>query len=207
MPSDTLARVFGAYDTFVTASIALGALITPLVISALSLDASLVVAGLVLPALCLLGWPWLRRMDQANAARLAVLAPRVAQLERIPILAEELDVPAGHAVVREGEDADAFYVVVSGELLISARGEGNIERSLPALSGGDYFGEIGLLEHIPRTATVTTASPCQLLRIPGEDFLNALTQGSPSPTLLEGARIRLARTHPSHRPRTPPTDD
>lgn len=35
----------------------------------------------------------------------------------------------------------------------------------------EYFGEIGLLEKIPRTATVTAASSCKLLRTSGEDFL------------------------------------
>jgi CRP-like cAMP-binding protein len=60
-----------------------------------------------------------------------------------------------------------------------------------------YFGEIGLLGRIPRTATVTALETCELLRIPGDDFLDALTAGPPSGALIEGARARLTHTHPS----------
>ncbi len=221
MPSDAMARVFGAFDSLMVGAIALGALLTPLVLAAAGLDTALIVSGLVVPLLCVIGWPRLRRMDEADAAQIAELAPRVLLLERVPILAEaprgpierlaraaeEIEVPAGVAIVTEGEAADAFFVVVSGDVLVTARGEGDAERQLPQLSTGDYFGEIGLLEHIPRTATVTTASPTRLLRIPGEVFLDALTQGNPSPTLLEGARIRLARTHPTYRPHSEPPED
>ena len=61
----------------------------------------------------------------------------------------------------------------------------------------DYFGEIGLLERRPRTATVTTASPCTILRINGDDFVDSLTEATLSPTALGGVRMRLARTHPT----------
>jgi CRP-like cAMP-binding protein len=65
------------------------------------------------------------------------------------------------------------------------------------LSTGDYFGEIGLIEQIPRTATVTPTTETVLLRIDGRAFLEALTQSAPSPALLDGASLRLRRTHPS----------
>lgn len=218
MPAEAMARVFGAFDTFMLAAVALGALIAPMLLSVVSLDATLILAGVVLPVLCLTGWPWLRQMDQANVAQLAEIAPRVDILERVAILAEarrgpievlaraaeEIEVPAGEAVVREGAEADALYVVISGDLLVSAHGDDSVERALPGLSAGDYFGEIGLLEQIPRTATVTTATVTRLLRIPGEAFLDALTRANPSPRLVEGARTRLARTHPSYRPQPRP---
>ena len=65
---------------------------------------------------------------------------------------------------------------------------------------GSYFGEIGLLEGIPRTATVTAAEDCELLRIAGDDFLESLTTTPASGTLVDSARLRLARTHPSREP-------
>jgi CRP-like cAMP-binding protein len=64
---------------------------------------------------------------------------------------------------------------------------------------GTYFGEIGVLEGIPRTATVTTLEPSHMLRIEGDAFLAAVTAGPTPTTLLEDARSRLARTHPSRR--------
>ncbi|HET6625340.1 MAG TPA: cyclic nucleotide-binding domain-containing protein [Nocardioidaceae bacterium] len=69
---------------------------------------------------------------------------------------------------------------------------------LRTLHNGDSFGEIGLIEAIPRTATVTTTTDSQLLRIGAEQFLSALT-ATPSGlgALREGIRPQLARTHPS----------
>jgi len=216
---DLLARVFGAYFTGVLLAIALGALVTPVVITQLGLDASLWLAGAAIPALCLLGLPWLRRMDDANAAALAALEPRVLALGRLGILTEagrpslerlarasvEVHVPTGTPVITEGEQADALYVLLDSEMSVRARGEGEVELDLPAMTAGACFGEIGLLEGVARTATVTAARDSRVLRISGDDFLAVLSDAPASTALLEGARVRLARTHPSRRP-TPATD-
>jgi CRP-like cAMP-binding protein len=216
LPKEVLGRVFGAFFTGVLLAISLGALVTPWVISRLGLDASLWMAGALLPALCLLGLPWLRRMDAQNVVRLAAIEPRVLVLERLGILteasrpmlerlaaeAEDVEVPAGTVVIREGDEADAFYVLVDGEVGVRARGEGAVEQDLPPMTSGAYFGEIGLLERIPRTATVTATRPSRLLRIDGDAFVDALTNVPASTALLEGARSRLARTHPNRRPAT-----
>jgi len=208
-----LARVFGAFFTGVLAAISLGALVTPVVISSFGLDASIWLAGAALPALCLLGLPFLRRMDSLNVARLAAVEPRIQVLERLGILteasrpmlermaadAEEVEVPAGTVVIREGDEADAFYVLLDGEVGVRAHGEGAVERELPPMQSGAWFGEIGLLERIPRTATVTATAPSRMLRIPGDAFVDALTNAPASAALLEGARSRLARTHPNTR--------
>jgi predicted MFS family arabinose efflux permease len=212
MPEDKLARVFGVFFTYVLIAITLGALITPQVLNHTNLDTTIWLAGLAIPAACLIGWPWLRRMDDANALHLAEIEPRIAVLQRAAILAEasravlerlasgatELNVPAGQAVVTQGEKADAFYVIEDGAMAVSFHGEGLDERQLAPLGPGDYFGEIGLLEHIDRTATVTASSPSRVLRIGGEEFLDALTASAASSSLLEGARVRLARTNPTH---------
>jgi CRP-like cAMP-binding protein len=69
-----------------------------------------------------------------------------------------------------------------------------------SLGPGDYFGEIGLLERIPRTATVLAEADAAVWRLAGDDFLGILNQvPSTSGTLLDGVVGRLARTHPSHR--------
>jgi len=152
-------------------------------------------------------------MDAMNVARLAAVEPRVQVLERLGILteasrpmlermaadAEEVEVPAGTVVIREGDEADAFYVLLDGEVGVRAHGEGAVERDLPPMGSGAWFGEIGLLERIPRTATVTATAPSRLLRIPGDAFVDALTNAPASAALLEGARSRLARTHPNSR--------
>lgn len=210
LAGDVLARVFGAFFTLVLLAISLGALITPQVIAAAGLNGSLWFAGLLLPAMCLLGWPLLRQMDDANAATAAALEPRVAVLGRTgifaeasrPVLeqlarvAEEVDVPVGTTVIRQGDEADALYVLLDGEMAVRARGESGAEQALPSMGPGAYFGEIGLLERIPRTATVTSSAASRVLRIEGQAFLDALNDAPASVSLLEGASSRLARTHP-----------
>jgi CRP-like cAMP-binding protein len=81
-----------------------------------------------------------------------------------------VEVPAGTAVVREGEVGDRFYVVESGTLSVRARDE-----PAPAIESGGFFGEIALLRATPRTATVTATSDCRLLALEGERFVAAVT--------------------------------
>jgi predicted MFS family arabinose efflux permease len=212
VPRDMVARVFGVFFALVLAAISLGALITPWLLNT-GLHTTMLIYGLGIPALCVLTIPRLLAMDRVAAAQAAVLAPRVAILERLDLFAAasrsslerlagaavEEEVPAGTPVVVEGGASDAFYVVEDGELDVSAVGESGAGAPvrLRTLGAGTYFGEIGLIGHIPRTATVTTTTPCHLLRIDGKDFLDALTNLSASPSLLEGARTRLSLTHPS----------
>jgi CRP-like cAMP-binding protein len=106
----------------------------------------------------------------------------------------------GQVIIREGDPADAFYVLLVGEVQVSARGEAKRSRVLRVMGPGSYFGEIGLLAQVPRTATVKALEACTLYRISGTDFVDALTASSPSGGFLEGAKTRLARSHPSYAP-------
>ena len=65
------------------------------------------------------------------------------------------DVPAGAAVVEEGQDGDRFYVVLSGLLAASQATRG--PRSV--LRPGDHFGEVALAMNVPRTASVRALTP------------------------------------------------
>jgi CRP-like cAMP-binding protein len=198
VPSDLLARVFGVFFAFVLGAISIGTLLVPPLVSLAGLDAALLIMGFGPPALGLLAAPALARMDRTAAARIAELAPRIAVLERLAAACTEAAVPAGTAIVREGDPADALYVLVSGAVDVTSRGEtGGPEQHLRTMPAGSWFGEIGLLEGIPRTATVTTREDCALLRMDGDAFLDALTAGPMTGALVEDARTRLARTHPS----------
>lgn len=211
VPKEMVARVFGVFFAIVLAAISLGAVITPPLLHS-GLHTTLLVYGFGVPALCLLALPRLLALDRVSARTAAVLAPRVAILERLDLFsaasqtslerladaATEQVVAAGTRVVVEGDVADAFYVVVDGTLEVSAVGErGQQPQWLRTLKAGTYFGEIGLIGDVPRTASVTASTACTLLRVAGEDFVDALTSLSASPALLEGARTRLSLTHPS----------
>ena len=100
-------------------------------------------------------------------------------------------------LIREGADADDFFVLIAGTVEVLAPGEAGVERSLRMLEPPDYFGELGLLERRPRTATVKAVTPCTVYRINGSDFVEAMTVATLSPTALGRVQARLARTHPS----------
>jgi CRP-like cAMP-binding protein/MFS family permease len=211
---DRVARVFGVFFAIILGAITLGTVVTPAIVGALGLDGGLLVMAFLPAGLSLMAYPSLARLDREAAARLAGLAPRIAVLERLGIFAAapqavlerlaaaatEVDVPAGTIIVREGDPADALYVLLDGETVVTARGEaGTDEERLRTMGPGSYFGEIGLLERIPRTATVTADGDCRCYRIEGDAFLDALMATPPAASLLEGARTRLALTHPSRR--------
>jgi CRP-like cAMP-binding protein len=121
----------------------------------------------------------LRRIDDYASVPEAALSSVVAvplfeplpptSLEKLARAAQRQAVPAGTAVVAEGERVDTFYVIVDGSLEVSSDG-----RLLRTLGPGDFFGEIALLRDVTRTATVSAATDSVLLVIRRMDFLSAV---------------------------------
>ncbi len=208
MPRQILGRAMGAFMTLAIGAGALGSVVAPALLGLVGLNGALWVLALVLPVLCVLGWPKLAAMDRANLGHFALLAPRIALLERAALFAEapraaleqladasrEITVTVGTDVVRQGEEADALYLVRAGRLTVHALGDDGQGRELAHLGEGDVFGEIGLLRRVPRTATVTAEESVDLLRVDGESFLDVLARNGASTSLLEGAAARLARS-------------
>jgi CRP/FNR family cyclic AMP-dependent transcriptional regulator len=91
------------------------------------------------------------------------------ELEEIGRLADEVDVPAGRVLMRQGESAAEFFVIVSGEVRIDRDGQ-----PVRTLGDGDFFGEIALVDGGPRTATATTERPCRLLVLAHREFHSLL---------------------------------
>jgi len=211
-----VARVFGVFFALVLAAISLGSVLGALLESTIHLHATLLILGLGVPALAACAYPGLWRMDNRAERRIVELAPKIellgqlgifaagsrSVLERLAAACTDETVAAGTVIIREGDTADAFYVLRSGSVDIKAKGSGPTERHLAITEAGGYFGEIGLLEQIPRTATVTALDECQLYRIDGDQFLDALEAAPPSQMFLEGTKARLGRSHPTYRPKS-----
>ncbi|MGH7640647.1 MAG: MFS transporter [Candidatus Dormibacteria bacterium] len=209
-----VARVFGVFFALVLAAISLGSILAATAIGSLGLHPTLLLAGLAIPAFACCAYPWLFRMDRAAARRLAELAPRIRVLEQLGIFASgsraalerlaaacaEITVSPGQVLITEGDPADAFFVLLQGSVEVTAKGEGETTRRLRTMVPTSYFGEIGLLAKVPRTASVKAIEGCSLYRVPGEEFVEALTSTRASGSLLEGAKARLALSHPSLRP-------
>jgi ATP-binding cassette, subfamily B, bacterial len=76
------------------------------------------------------------------------------------------DVAAGAGVFDEGDDGDRFYVVLSGMLSVSQQTRG----PQAILRPGDYFGEVALAMHMPRTASVRALTPATVASCDKETF-------------------------------------
>ena len=84
----------------------------------------------------------------------------------------------GTVIVREGDEADAFYVLAAGSARVVKQGEHGEEVPLNVLRRGDSFGEMALLADTVRVATVRASGPVQALRL-GKSVFTALTRSHP----------------------------
>jgi CRP/FNR family cyclic AMP-dependent transcriptional regulator len=87
---------------------------------------------------------------------------------------EIVEVPAGTDVVREGEVGHEFYLIARGSAVVRRGG-----RKVATLGPGSYFGEMALLDRGPRTATITTAEPTELIVLGQREFTAVLDQLPP----------------------------
>jgi CRP/FNR family transcriptional regulator, cyclic AMP receptor protein len=104
------------------------------------------------------------------------------ELQQIARIADELDVPAGKVLIREGERGREFFVLIEGEVEVRRKG-----RKVKNLGAGSFVGEIALLSKMPRSATVTALTPLDVLVITDRAFLDLLEK---TPSLT----VKVART-------------
>jgi CRP-like cAMP-binding protein len=90
-------------------------------------------------------------------------------LQEIGSLADEVDVPAGKTLMREGESGSEFFIIVDGTVGVDRGGQ-----RIRTLGPGDFFGEIALVDGGPRTATATTETASRLLVLAHREFHSLL---------------------------------
>jgi MFS family permease len=177
---EVLGRVFAVLESLVMATLAIGALTTPALVSLIGVKATLVGVGVFLPVLLVPLWPLLRRVDAAGhiateplellraIPMFALLPP--PQLERLASAARAVRAYPAAVVVTQGEPGDAFYVIASGTAATEIDGA-----EVGRLGPGDFFGEIALLREVPRTATVRAVDELQLYALGRDAFIPAVT--------------------------------
>jgi Cyclic nucleotide-binding domain len=196
VPDAVLGRVLGALETAILASLGLGALLAPFLIELTGIRMALLLAGLLLPALVVVTWPLLRKLDvaapDARNAELLASIPIFAALppptiERLASQLGETTLPAGTLILRRGDPGDRFYVIADGEVEIEDARHGP----------GGFFGEIALLRDVPRTASVQALSDVRLLTLDRDEFLAAVTGHEPSAAAAEAVvTARLSSLRP-----------
>lgn len=96
-------------------------------------------------------------------------------------LARVRDFSSGEAIVHEGCLEHTFYIVLDGQVEVVKR-MGDEEQRLDLKTPGQFFGEMSLIEDVPRSATVRTLRPCRLLEIDDHVF-DSLLERQPSVAL------------------------
>ncbi|MGH3484066.1 MAG: cyclic nucleotide-binding domain-containing protein [Nocardioidaceae bacterium] len=181
VPDPILARVFGMLEGLHQAGVAAGSAVAPLLVAVFGIRGGILVAGLLLPAAILVLRSRIHSLDdrampvperELRILRSVDLFASLPPPEMVGLAARMTEVTAapGTAVVREGETAHHFYVIEDGEVEVVRDG-----RTVATLGSGDYFGEIALLRHIPRAATVVAKTPTTLLSLEREPFLEEVT--------------------------------
>lgn len=106
------------------------------------------------------------------------------ELEGVAHIADELDLPEGKTMAIEGDRGREFFVLLEGEAEVT-KGEQRIN----TMREGDFFGEIALVTHMPRTASVTATTPVRVLVITERDFAALIKR---SPDIARGVAEALA---------------
>jgi CRP/FNR family cyclic AMP-dependent transcriptional regulator len=115
------------------------------------------------------------------------------QRARLAGLATARSYPAGSIIVKQGDTSMALYVVLSGRVRIEREREGSAPLQVATVVRGGFFGEMGLIDDLPRAATVVAEEEAECALLAKWDFQNELrTDPDIALALLPvlGARIR-----------------
>jgi CRP/FNR family transcriptional regulator len=110
-------------------------------------------------------------------------------LQEIARLADEIDLPQGKVLTREGRTGYEFFVLIEGTVDVTQN-----SKRIRTLGPGDFFGEIALVSRVPRTATVTTTSPVRALVVSARNFRSLIDR---SPEVALQVLDAVARRLPS----------
>lgn len=91
------------------------------------------------------------------------------ELDRVVRASEELDVAAGEELVTEGRIGREFFMILSGDAVVRRDGS-----QLAELGAGQWFGELSLIDHEPRSATVVATTDMKLLVLGQAEFAGLL---------------------------------
>lgn len=86
--------------------------------------------------------------------------------------------PRNTYVMHAGEETDSIYVVLSGKVKVIIADDQGREVILGFMGPQEFFGEMGILDDEPRSASVYTQEPCEMLRLSKAGFLNCLKENS-----------------------------
>src|SRR5262249_9404983 len=125
-------------------------------------------------------------MDASRLEGVAIFSDLTkGELERVARWTDEVSVPEGYELAREGQFAHEFFIIEDGVAAVISNGD-----RIAELGAGDFFGEIGLLETERRTATVGVATPPMELIVMFEREFRQMEREMPSVATRVRSAIR-----------------
>jgi MFS family permease len=190
-PERVLARVYGLLECVGGLTVGLGSVLAAWLASSIDVRGSLAIIGAIGPALVLVLWLSLRRLDTAMLARdedLSLLR-RVRVFDPLPLPAlEQLAaglkprrVPAGETLYRQGDPADGCFIIRDGSAEVLGDG-----RLVATVGPGELVGEIALLRQVPRTATVHATTEMDVRLLESDRFVCVVTGWETSREVTRG---------------------
>ena len=190
-PERVLVRVYGLLESVGALAVGAGSVIAAGLASSTSIRGALALIGAVGPALVLICWFRLRRLDDTMMARdvdldllrtVTVFDPLpLPALEQLASGLRPRHVPAGEVVYRQGDAADGCFVIEQGNAEVLGDG-----RPIATLGPGELVGEIALLRQVPRTATVRAVTEMDLRLLDADRFVCVVTGWETSREVTRG---------------------
>ena len=100
------------------------------------------------------------------------------QLRALVAMTVRRSAPRGSAIMREGDPVDSLYIVISGRLKVMMGEADGKETILSIIGAGEFFGEMGLIDDNPRSASVVAIEPCELLAVGKRAFRKCLVENA-----------------------------
>ena len=117
---------------------------------------------------------------------------RDEQLRTLVSVVTRRSAPRGSMIMAAGDPIDSLYIVISGRLKVMMSEADGKEVILSILGPGEFFGEMGLIDDSPRSASVVTIEPCELLSVTKRDFKKCILENlEMSMTVMRGLVRRL----------------
>ena len=187
IPDAVRGRALGRNATASSLAFAAGSFFVPVLADRYGTSIVLGIGGLAVAVAAVAGWALVggaatRPPSPFDATLIRVAGLPIfagvspARLEAAVARISPRSVTPGESIIRQGDVADRFYIIASGQFRVTQHDDGGPERELRVMGPDEVFGEIGLLRGSPRTASVTAQSPTGLLlALDRGEFLDLVT--------------------------------
>ena len=115
------------------------------------------------------------------------------QLRTLAAVVTRRSAPRASVIMAAGDQIDSLYIVISGRLKVMMGDADGKEVILSLIGPGEYFGEMGLIDDSPRSASVVSIEPCELLCVAKRDFKKCLVENFEMSTAVMRGLVRRLR--------------